>query len=58
MYLTQSVNFVKFKMFLEKYANFNGWSEHNKVGIFIFIKLSKEFDSIMNGEDACRITRN
>ena len=58
MYLTQSVNFVKFKMFLEKYANFNGWSEHIEVGIFTLMKLSKEFDSIMNGKDACRVIRN
>ena len=56
--LTQSESFVKFKMFLEKYANFNGWSEHNEVGIFTLMKLSKEFDSIMNSEDACRITKN
>ena len=58
VYLTESMNFVKFKMFLEKYANFNGWSEHNEVGIFTLMKLSKEFDAIMNSEDACRITRN
>lgn len=58
VYLTRSVSFVKFKMFLEKYANFNGWSEHNEVGIFTLMKLSKEFDSIMNGKDACRVTRN
>ena len=31
-------------MFLEKYANFNGWSEHNEVGIFTLMELSKEFD--------------
>ena len=39
--LTQSESFVKFKMFLEKYANFNGWSEHNEVGFFYFSEVIK-----------------
>ena len=50
--------FVKFKKLLERYANFNGWIKHNEVGIFPLMKLSKEFDFIMDGEDACRVIRN
>ena len=58
MYVTQSMSFVKFKRFLEKYTNFNGWNEHNEVGICTLIKLSKEFDSIMYSEYTCKVTRN
>ena len=50
--------FCKIQKLLERYANFNGWNKHNEVGIFTLMKLSKEFDSIMDGEDACRVTRN
>ena len=49
--LTENVCLIRFEGFLliqkmlEKYANFNGWSKHRGVGIFIMMKLLKSLVS-------------
>ena len=42
--------FCKIQKVARKDANFNGWNERNEVGIFTIMRLSKEFDFIMDGE--------